>query len=109
MVYFNTTQPRHQVARDLCHIDEARRALLPLDDEGPAPIEDADLINNEFAELIWNAPLKPKLEALAQGQQANLLPSWEETWPFLAVIAILWAALFTGFWTVSGFQSRPAR
>jgi hypothetical protein len=61
------------------------------------------------AQQEWQQPLSPKLEALAQGQQTNLLPSWEETWPFLAVIAILWAALYTGFWIVSGFQSRPAR
>jgi hypothetical protein len=80
----------------------------PRPGEGPAttPSEDdpyADIFNN------WEQPLSPKLEALAQGQQVNLLPSWEETWPVLAGIAILWTALYTGFWIVSGFQSRPAR
>ena len=68
-----------------------------------------------FADLIpdiptWQQPLSPKLEALAQGEQPkSWLPPWEDIWPLLAVIAILWAALFTGFWIVSGFQSRPAR
>ena len=57
---------------------------------------------------IWERPLSPKLEALAQGQTgANLLP--EETWPFLSGIAILWAALYTGFWIASGFQARPSQ
>jgi hypothetical protein len=66
----------------------------------------------------WEQPLSPKLEALAQGQQANLLSSWkaillltwEETWrPILAGLATLWGALYTGFWIVSGFQTRPVR
>jgi hypothetical protein len=69
----------------------------------------ASMFEDLIAEPVWQQPLSPKLEALAQGQQATFLPSWEETWPFLAGIASLWAALYTGFWIVSGFQTRPAR
>ena len=57
----------------------------------------------------WEQPLSPELETLAQGQTANLLPPWEDTWTSLKAIAILWAALYTGFWVASAFQARPSQ
>ena len=67
----------------------------------------------EMAKVSTRAeqPLSPKLESLARGAliRPDLLSFWGHIWPRVVVIPILWIALYTGFWIVSGFQTRPVR
>jgi hypothetical protein len=85
---------------------------------GPAdPKVETGLFADVIAEAAKHAPspsqpLSPELEALAQGEQANLLPRWEDVlpwddiWTLLKIIATLWAVLFVGFWIVAGFRGQ---